>query len=180
MKKILTIVLLIILLILGYFFSPVSNTIYDKEININDKIEVYRYTSNGPIIDKLKKDINKSKYIDFIQAGLSDNKAKQLENLITLYGSINNMSVIKNIPKFTKQDYERIIGEFSIDNSNIIFNKIKINELDYYNLRYLGLSSKEANKILDHLKTSRIWNEKDLRGLINKNSFEKIKGYIIY
>lgn len=180
-----TILLLLLISLISYFFFNEDSTVYTEDIPINEELQIYTYSSKGTIKETIqtniqKKDINKSSYVDIVEAGISVNKASDVIDLINLVGSISQLEMLKNIPRFSNTDLDRIKKNFEVDPNNLLVKKSDINKLSDKEMTFLGISSKERNKISEYRKNNIILNENDLKKLISLNTLQKIAKYIKY
>lgn len=177
-----TLVTLIILAIFTYFYKAEDSTVYKEDIPINEEVSVYTYGKDANLViqQSTKKDINKASYVDIVESGISVNKASEVIDLINLYGSISQLEILKNIPRFTKNDLDRIRKNFAIDTNSLFVKKSDINKITEKQMIYLGIKPNERQKLLEYRKNNRIWNKDDLSNILSEKTVQQIEKYIKY
>lgn len=162
------------------YYSNYDKTIINEDVEINKKIEILNYPKNEDIYISSKKDFSNVKYIDLVENGFTDKKANDILDYLDFVGSIQNFEELKNIPRFSVKDIEKIKEYFYINEENYFPKKHNINELNELELSYLGISKKEREKIIKKIKKTKILNEEELLNIISQKTYDKIYNKIYF
>lgn len=137
-------------------------------------------TSDNSNEERLQKlNINTSTYDEMIKRGIRKNIVLKLIEYREITGGFEKISDMKRINGIGKGIYEKIKGKFETPR-NVKLKRFNINNSDDTILIYYGFSKNEIKKIREFQLKKRITNNLELKRLISKTKYDKIKDCIDY
>ncbi|WP_068268886.1 hypothetical protein [Caviibacter abscessus] len=166
--------LMLIVLISGYFITNNKSINIDENdygVEINENIEYQTYSE--------KKSINNLTYDDFKNSKLSSKKVQEIIEYKKYMGAIKTVDELRFISRFSDDDIEIIKQIFTDETHDVNYKSHNINIATKKQLKFLGLSSKDVNKIINYRKNKNIENLIELKSIISE-SYSNIKGGVIF
>ena len=169
MKKLNKYVLIVLTLLILSFVTNYLNKEKNSFVDINENIEYQTYDE--------KKSINNIDYLDFKNTSISNRKIQEILEYKDYMGAINNVSELEVISRITKEDINILKELFKDEKFYSSYRAHNINKATRKQLKFIGFSNKNINKILKYRANKEIENLIELKDIIGD---EKIKGGIIF
>lgn len=124
-------------------------------------------------------DINSASRSEMLEVGISKGYVDKLIEYREITGGFLKLRDMVRISGIGDKTYERLKVHFK-EPYNVKYKSFNINQVDDKTLIYYGFSKKEIKDIREAQSKNGIRNNLDLKKIIPKNKYEKLKNYIRY
>lgn len=169
MKKIL---FLIFVMALNLYAVP--DKLADKDYKIIMSSQDMRSDKNE------KMDINKVSQQEMLSRGVASSYVDKILDFREITGGFERLEDLRKIRGIGKSTFEKLSKKFFVG-SSFQRKKLNINSVDEKILKYYGFNKKESKELLKYLeKHEEIKNNIELKKIISKKTYERLKDVIVY
>lgn len=127
-----------------------------------------------------KMDINKITKEEMLSCGVASSYVDKITEFKEIVGGFEKIEDLKKIKGIGQATYEKLSKKFEVK-TPAEKKMLNINSVDEKILKYYGFSKKEIKDIIKYLdKYDRITNNIELKKIISKKTYEKLKDRIVY
>lgn len=161
-----------------FMFSNLSYSIDEKLGNEDFKLILSSQNMREEKDEKI--DINKVSKSEMLSRGIASSYCDKIIDYRDITGGFTNISELKRIKGIGEATYQKLTKKFKIVEAPVL-NKIYINSATDKELVYFGFTKKEIKKLRDFTKKNgRIINNIDLKKVLSRTMYEKLKDRIKY
>lgn len=163
------------------FFMIFSNLSYSLDEKLNGEDFKLIISSQNMKVEKDEQiDINTASKVDMLARKISSSHCDKIINYREITGGFENIIELKRISGIGEATYQKLIQKLKIGTAPKL-NKLYINSANDEVLSYFGFNKKEIKKVRNFIeKNGRIVNNIELKKILNKDIYEKLKDRIRY